>query len=61
MDLFTAAEYAEGLPGFAPYLRSKYDLPGEAVAQLEAHFQLLAEKYDREEGGEDDKRDSSAA
>lgn len=34
-----------GLPGFAPYLRAKYDLPDEAVAQLEAHFELLNTKY----------------
>ena len=61
MDLFTAAEYAEGLPGFAPYLRSKYDLPSEAVDQLEAHFELLAEKYDREKGGDDVEHHSPAA
>jgi transcriptional regulator with XRE-family HTH domain len=35
----------QGLPGFAPYLRAKYDLPADAVAQLEAHFQLLNDKY----------------
>ena len=63
MDLFTAADYAE-LPGFAPYFRSKYDLPPEAIQQLQAHFELLAEKYDRdqdEEGGTDVERDSRAA
>lgn len=38
-----------GLPGFAPYLRAKYELPTEAVAQLEAHFELLNAKY-RPEG-----------
>jgi transcriptional regulator with XRE-family HTH domain len=48
-DLFVAADYAE-LPGFAPYLRSKYDLPADAIDQLQAHFDLLAEHYDREEG-----------
>ncbi len=61
MDLFTAAEYADGLPGFAPYLRSKYDLPAEAIDQLASHFDLLAEKYDREKGGDDDERYPSAA
>ena len=61
MDLFTAAEYAEGLPGFAPYLRSKYDLPAQAIEQLEAHFELLADKYDLTEGGGHDQRDSRAA
>jgi hypothetical protein len=50
-DLYLAAGYAsgEGLPGLAPYLRAKYDLPEEAVAQLEAHFELLHDKYGREE------------
>jgi len=28
-----------------PYLRAKYHLPSEAVAQLEAHFELINEKY----------------
>jgi transcriptional regulator with XRE-family HTH domain len=61
MDLFQAAEYGEGLPSFAPYLRSKYDLPAEAVEQLNAHFELLADKYDLTKGGDDDERDSTAA
>jgi transcriptional regulator with XRE-family HTH domain len=39
----------QGLPGFAPYLRAKYGLPLDAVEQLEAHFELLSEKY-RTEG-----------
>jgi transcriptional regulator with XRE-family HTH domain len=59
IDLFTAADYTDGLPGFAPYLRSKYDLPPEAIDQLAAHFDLLAEKY--EKGGDDDERDQTAA
>src|SRR4051794_9455832 len=42
----------EGLPSFTPYLRAKYDLPEDAVAQLEAHFDLLNEKYN-EKGGTD--------
>jgi hypothetical protein len=46
----------QGLPGFAPYLRAKYDLPAEAVAQLEAHFQLLNEKYQSK--GESDGRNN---
>ena len=61
MDLFQAADYADGLPGFAPYLRSKYDLPSEAVDQLEAHFELLAHKHDVQEGGDYDQRNSRAA
>src|SRR6266704_2532923 len=36
---------AHGLPGFGPYLRAKYHLPPEAVAQLEAHFELINDKY----------------
>jgi transcriptional regulator with XRE-family HTH domain len=39
-----------GLPGFAPYLRAKYELPADAVAQLEAHFELLNAKH-LEKGG----------
>lgn len=46
-DLYLEAGYgdARGLPGFGPYLRAKYHLPPEAVAQLEAHFALINEKY----------------
>jgi len=42
-QLFAAAGYEDEkqLPQFAPYLRAKYDLPEEAVAQLEAHFNLF--------------------
>jgi len=55
MDLFQAADYSDGLPGFAPYLRSKYELPPEAIEQLTAHFELLAEKYELGEGLHHDK------
>ena len=46
-DLYLEAGYgdAHGLPGFGPYLRAKYHLPPDAVAQLEAHFALINEKY----------------
>lgn len=49
-ELFLAAgiEDEESLPQLAPYLRAKYDLPDEAVTQLEAHFQLLNERHQRE-------------
>ena len=62
-DLYRAAGYADGrgLPGFAPYLRAKYDMPEEAIRQLEAHFQLLNEKYRAEKGVSHDERDDSAA
>lgn len=46
-DLYLEAGFgdAHGLPGFGPYLRAKYHLPSEAIAQLEAHFELINEKY----------------
>lgn len=53
-DLYLAAGYREpsGLPGLSPYLRAKYDyLPPEAVDQLTAHFDLINEKYRREQEG----------
>lgn len=53
-ELYLAAGYrdGQGLPGFTPYLRAKYDLPNEAIEQLEAHFRLLNEQHLRgREGG----------
>lgn len=46
-DLYLEAGFgdARGLPGFGPYLRAKYQLPDEAIVQLEAHFALINEKY----------------
>lgn len=46
-ELYVVAGLSDGhgLPGFAPYLRAKYDLPDDAVSQLESHFQLLNEKH----------------
>jgi transcriptional regulator with XRE-family HTH domain len=32
------------LPRFAPYLRAKYDLDEQAVAELEAHFEAVAKR-----------------
>jgi len=51
-DLYLDAGYGDGrgLPGFAPYMRAKYDLPEEAIEQLEAHFQLINEKYQDKKG-----------
>jgi transcriptional regulator with XRE-family HTH domain len=51
-DLYLDAGYSDGrgLPGFAPYLRAKYHLPADAITQLEAHFQLINEKYHDEKG-----------
>ena len=53
-DLYLGAGYrsGEGLPGFTPYLRAKYDLPPEAVDQLAAHFELINERYAREQEGD---------
>ncbi len=59
--LLTAADYVEGLPGFGPYLRTKYELPPEAIAQLEAHFDLISERYDSKKGGPDEQRHFPAA
>lgn len=52
-DLFAMAGYGvnRGLPGFAPYLRAKYDLPNEAVEQLAAEFERVNRKYQDEKGG----------
>lgn len=63
-DLYLGAGYrsGEGLPGFTPYLRAKYDLPSEAVDQLTAHFELINERFIREqEGGRHDHDHQSAA
>jgi transcriptional regulator with XRE-family HTH domain len=53
-DLYSEAGFvdAHGLPGFAPYLRAKYHLPDEAVAQLQAHFALINEKYHAARNGD---------
>jgi transcriptional regulator with XRE-family HTH domain len=50
ISLFAIADYGEGLPPFAPYLREKYDLPAGAIDQLQAHFALLAERHKGERG-----------
>ncbi|MFL6139621.1 MAG: helix-turn-helix domain-containing protein [Frankiaceae bacterium] len=52
-ELYSTAGYDDGLPGFAPYLRAKYELPDEAVRQLEGFFELINERYQRQEGGDD--------
>jgi len=47
-DLYGLAGYdsPRRLPSFRPYLRAKYDLPPEAVADLERYFDLLRNYYD---------------
>jgi transcriptional regulator with XRE-family HTH domain len=59
-DVFEAAHFSDGLPTFAPYLRSRYDLPAEAIAQLEAHFELLNQKYHGGNGGRSERRHQEA-
>lgn len=46
-DLYGLAGYdiPERLPTFRPYLRAKYELPSEAVAELERYFELLRNYY----------------
>jgi len=46
-DLYGLAGYdiPERLPSFQPYLRAKYDLPPEAIADLERYFDLLRNYY----------------
>jgi hypothetical protein len=40
------------------YLRSKYDLPEEAISQLLAHFDLINDKYQSESGETHDQSNS---
>jgi transcriptional regulator with XRE-family HTH domain len=46
-DLYGLAGYelSERLPAFAPYLRAKFELPPEAVADLERYFDQLRNFY----------------
>ena len=46
-DLYSLAGYdsPKGLPSFKPYMRAKYDLPLEAVADLERYFDYLRNYY----------------
>jgi len=46
-DLYGLVGYdiPERLPSFEPYLRTKYSLPPEAVADLERYFELLRNYY----------------
>lgn len=63
-DLYALAGYLmpEGLPELAPYLRSKYGLPDQAVTALDEYFQALRERWSttpREEGKHDRGDDNS--
>jgi len=53
-DLYATAGYVQpdGLPSFAPYLRSKYaDLPAGARRELEASFRHIAAKHGYDPSG----------
>ncbi|WP_082530399.1 helix-turn-helix domain-containing protein [Aeromicrobium sp. Root344] len=53
-DLYAAAGYIqpEGLPSFAPYLRSKYSgLPASAQRELETSFAKIAAKHGYDPNG----------
>jgi transcriptional regulator with XRE-family HTH domain len=48
LDLFAIVGWipSDELPSIGPYLRAKYrELPGEAVQEIETHFQAVARKY----------------
>lgn len=47
-DLMALAGYdnPERLPAFTPYLRAKFELPPEAIADMERYFDLLRSHYD---------------
>jgi len=62
-ELFTLANYtnATDLPSFRPYLRRKYQgLPPEAVNDLEATFQRLAQDYGIDPNGPSRGEDEAA-
>ena len=46
-DLYALAGYKtpDELPTFRPYMRAKYDLPPEAVRELESYFEFLRNQY----------------
>ncbi len=46
-DLYGLAGYEipKRLPSFQPYLRAKYDLPPEAIAEIERYFDMLRNYY----------------
>jgi transcriptional regulator with XRE-family HTH domain len=50
-DLFAFVGYRPStkLPSLAPYLRSKYQLPPNAIAEASEALQGILEKYDEEE------------
>lgn len=61
-ELYRVAGLSSGrkLPSLDTYLRTKYDLPPDAIAQLQAHFELLNDKY-QQKGEDDGRNDLNAA
>ena len=57
-DLYALAGYSvsQGLPTFAPYLRSKYELPDQAIDELEDYFNQLRKRYGFSEGHDESPR-----
>jgi len=42
------------LPSMKPYLRAKYDLPEQAIAQIAEYVDLLTERYGKDQEGDHD-------
>jgi hypothetical protein len=53
-DLFAFVGYrpSEKLPSLTPYLRAKYHLPPEALAEASATLRDVLDKYERDHGAE---------
>ena len=52
-ELWTLADYhiATRLRSFTTYLRSRYDFPPEAIAELGGHFDYLKQGYAKNDQG----------
>lgn len=61
LHALTGSNVPAGLPSFAPYLRAKYDLPSEAVAELDGYFDFLKTKYGIDGAGPAPGEDEHAA
>jgi hypothetical protein len=55
-DLYALAGYkiTEGLPELQTYLRAKYDMPSQAINELEQYFDYVNTKYKQKEGEGDE-------
>ena len=54
-DLYALSGYSvsDRLPNLAPYLRSKYELPDDAIDELENYFNQLRDRYGFGEADDD--------